>query len=585
MRTLTLSLLLMLAASAALAQVPAGSAITYQGELNEEGTPLDGAVDLIFTLWDDLAGGLAVGTPIQLDSVAVADGVFTAQLDFGEGAFAGEARWLGIQVRSPHDPSDSQPFTLLDPRQAVTAAPYALHALNAEGHWEAHGSAIVNTNTGFVGINRDYTVGLEWFGVHAPVNTGYGGMYVTTEGATAWPFYGYRAGGGGQTAWTYLDGGDGDWHVSVDGTKLTVRDEGQVGIGIMEPTEKLHVNGVVYSQSGGFKFPDGTLQATAAVAAGGITLDAAYDEGGPGAGRSITADAGAVQILGSDGLTVEANNSGAGFSVDQNSIGAIAQFFAAGSPTVTIDNVGRLGVGTTVPNSELDVRAAETYGAAINLERTSAAGSANDIVQIRAAVGSDPFAQLIEAEIGSTDPKFRVWMDGDVTADGTLTGGGADFAEAVRVSAGAASVEAGDVMVIDPAATRGFARSAAARSTLVAGVYSTRPGVLASSHDWDQKALEIGMLPPPVAGEESPAIKPLAVAARLNEVPLAVIGIVPCKASAENGPIAVGDLLVTAATPGHAMRADNPGVGTVLGKALAPLASGTGVIEIMVTLQ
>ena len=68
-------------------------------------------------------------------------------------------------------------------------------------------------------------------------------------------------------------------------------------------------------------------------------------------------------------------------------------------------------------------------------------------------------------------------------------------------------------------------------------------------------------------------------------VPLAVVGIVPCKVSAENGPIAVGDLLVTAATPGHAMRDDAPAVGTVLGQALEPLPSGRGVIEIMVTLQ
>jgi len=36
----------------------------------------------------------------------------------------------------------------------------------------------------------------------------------------------------------------------------------------------------------------------------GNTLDQAYDQGGAGAGRTVTADAGAVQILGPDGLTV-----------------------------------------------------------------------------------------------------------------------------------------------------------------------------------------------------------------------------------------------------------------------------------------
>ena len=58
-----------------------------------------------------------------------------------------------------------------------------------------------------------------------------------------------------------------------------------------------------------------------------------------------------------------------------------------------------------------------------------------------------------------------------------------------------------------------------------------------------------------------------------------------CKVSAENGPIHAGDLLVTSSTPGHAMRADNPPRGTVLGKALETHKSGTGLIQVLVTLQ
>jgi hypothetical protein len=60
---------------------------------------------------------------------------------------------------------------------------------------------------------------------------------------------------------------------------------------------------------------------------------------------------------------------------------------------------------------------------------------------------------------------------------------------------------------------------------------------------------------------------------------------VPCKVSAENGTVRPGDLLVTSSTPGHAMRDEKPEVGTVVGKALGTLASGTGVIEVLVTLQ
>ena len=72
-----------------------------------------------------------------------------------------------------------------------------------------------------------------------------------------------------------------------------------------------------------------------------------------------------------------------------------------------------------------------------------------------------------------------------------------------------------------------------------------------------------------------------------DEVPLAVVGIVPCKVTAENGAIRVGDLLVTSSTPGHAMKGTdrNKMLGAVVGKALAPLDDGKGVIQVLVTLQ
>src|SRR5258708_35685697 len=97
---------------------------------------------------------------------------------------------------------------------------------------------------------------------------------------------------------------------------------------------------------------------------------------------------------------------------------------------------------------------------------------------------------------------------------------------------------------------------------LVAGIYSTKPGVVASQ---------------PRVDEALPN----------NEVPLAVIGIVPCKVTAENGPIAAGDLLVTSSMPGHAMKGTDRArmLGTVVGKALEPLREGTGLIQVLVTLQ
>lgn len=99
-------------------------------------------------------------------------------------------------------------------------------------------------------------------------------------------------------------------------------------------------------------------------------------------------------------------------------------------------------------------------------------------------------------------------------------------------------------------------------STLVAGVYSTKPGVVASEHRVDESPLG-------------------------NEVPLAIVGIVPCKVTAENGPIAAGDLLVSSSTPGRAMKGTDRArmLGAVVGKALEPLRNGAGVIRVLVTLQ
>jgi len=66
--------------------------------------------------------------------------------------------------------------------------------------------------------------------------------------------------------------------------------------------------------------------------------------------------------------------------------------------------------------------------------------------------------------------------------------------------------------------------------------------------------------------------------------PLALPGtIVACRVDASFGAIAANDLLVASPTPGHAMRTgENPAQGTVVGKALEPLQSGTGLIRVLV---
>jgi hypothetical protein len=72
-----------------------------------------------------------------------------------------------------------------------------------------------------------------------------------------------------------------------------------------------------------------------------------------------------------------------------------------------------------------------------------------------------------------------------------------------------------------------------------------------------------------------------------NRVPIALLGKVYCKVDAQYSPIEVGDLLTTASTPGHAMRADEPfkAFDAVIGKALRPLREGQGIIPILAALR
>lgn len=89
------------------------------------------------------------------------------------------------------------------------------------------------------------------------------------------------------------------------------------------------------------------------------------------------------------------------------------------------------------------------------------------------------------------------------------------------------------------------------------------------------------------AGEFKPALVLDRRPSDAPRVPLALVGKTYCKVAATNSGIEVGDLLTTSSTPGHAMKATDPmrAFGAVIGKALRPLRSGTGLIPILVALQ
>ncbi|MES2649969.1 MAG: hypothetical protein V4717_24040 [Bacteroidota bacterium] len=122
--------------------------------------------------------------------------------------------------------------------------------------------------------------------------------------------------------------------------------------------------------------------------------------------------------------------------------------------------------------------------------------------------------------------------------------GGADMAEAFDVTESVTSYEAGDVLIIAVNSDRTVEKSSLPYSSLVAGVYATKPGMLMT-----EEAIDADLS---------------------SKVPMGVVGVIPTKVCLEGGIIRRGDFLVTSSKAGIAMKGD-PGkikIGQVIGKAL-----------------
>lgn len=107
---------------------PLGTEFTYQGVLSDGGAPASGDFDFRFLLYDAEVGGSQAGSIIYVEDLTVTDGRMTTQLDFG-GVFDGTALWLEVGVR---DGVSIGAYTVLQPRQELTAAPFAQHAKVAD---------------------------------------------------------------------------------------------------------------------------------------------------------------------------------------------------------------------------------------------------------------------------------------------------------------------------------------------------------------------------------------------------------------------------------------------------------------------
>jgi len=123
------------------------SSFAYQGRVRKDGFLINGPVDLRFSLWTAVNGGSQVGPQEERGGVIVDKGLFAVTLNFGPEAFSGDPRWIQLEVRHP---AGSGTWTIVSPRQPMTATPYSLFSL-AGGEWTRIG-ANIHYNDGNVGI-------------------------------------------------------------------------------------------------------------------------------------------------------------------------------------------------------------------------------------------------------------------------------------------------------------------------------------------------------------------------------------------------------------------------------------------------
>ncbi len=642
-------------------QRPQDTTLTYQGRLTKAGAPLDDLADFRMSLWNAEQGGEPVGQTLEAISISVAEGLFTLDLDFGD-VFDGQARWLQIDVRHPAGGGE---FVTLEPRQPLTATPYASTALRTVGvdgnSLDSAGSGLVDMvmvdSAGQVSIGGTVTFGepqvdqvcncaVSAFAAGAryqsftpdqsgrltsvtvylhnthPLNPADVRLSIHEGGDTSGPVLGrvtrvvprqydgeftytfpnvaVRA--GALYTWaistsglllTYGDasdpypGGRGDLGPTLDyhfatevaapegvgSPAVQVTADGKVGIGTASPAEKLSVDGIVQSTSGGFKFPDGSVQTKSANPVWNKDGEDIFFSGGR-VGIGSDDPRCRLQV---DRLTTISEAEEQAFS---------RSFF--GNNFYLDDNGSHYRIDNNLPGVVLGLYPASPAGRYYRFSRIEQDGSGPFDV----AIIGDQVSYIMADKVGirTTTPDATLHVNGEtrtlaltVTANATIAGttqtgilkitGGSDIAEPFRIrtadagsnrdDAGAA-IEPGMVVAIDPSGSGELRISDRAYDRTVAGIISGANGI--------QTGLTLRQEGTIADGDH----------------PVALTGRVWCLCDADaGGAIAAGDLLTTSATAGHAMKAADPQrrSGATIGKAMTPLTAGKGLVLVLVSLQ
>ncbi|HVF50759.1 MAG TPA: hypothetical protein VNA19_11765 [Pyrinomonadaceae bacterium] len=458
---------------------------------------------------------------------------------------------------------------------ALASVMVVLHAASAQAQWVTNGNNINNTNPGGVGIGtadptQGGTVGSKLTVAAADdVAT----AFATSNGTL--PRFALNNHSNG--SWTMYDYVGNAWHAGI--TQVS----GNVGIGTLNPTQIFHVHSLgtysgtrITTAATGSTFNDGVnfgyddaygayiwnREATPVIFSTNNTERARVDAAG-NLGLGTTNPVFNIHVASAlDPAAVAVDGYG---NVGANFIGRRANGTAS-APSAALANNNLLtlqgrGYGSTgfstSSRAYIKMFAAENWtdtsqGTHITFA-TTANGTAATVERLR-------IDNTGNVGIGTAAPATALHVVGDVTVTGNISAKYQDVAEWVP---SVQKLNAGTVVILDAGRNNHVAASSTSYDTRVAGVVSAQPGIMLGE-----------------SGE--------------GKVLVATTGRVKVKVDATGGPIRVGDLLVTSDREGYAMKSEpvmmgkrpfhSPG--TIVGKALEPLAGGTtGEILVLLSLQ